>query len=235
MRRSQVENPFFFNNNGAFTFAGEGTFSTGSPGADFLLGVPDSFAQSSGGFIDARTQTYYSYAQDQFKFRPNLTITYGIGWQIDTPLSDVFNRGLALHCFSAGQQSTVVPTAPTGLIFPGDRGCNEAGGVTKKFKDFGPRFGFAWSPFGSSKTSVRAGYGIYYNRTEEELALQNLIAPPFSLSTGGIANVGGAPRFAHPFPGNPTGQTIPNAFPFTPPPAAAPLEFQPLVALFLHI
>src|SRR6267154_2321887 len=137
MRRSQVENPFFFNNNGAFSFAGAGTFSTGNPGADFLLGVPDSFAQSSGGFIDARTQTYYSYAQDQFKFRPNLTITYGIGCQIDTPLSDVFNRGLFVNCFRPGQQSTVFPSAPTGLIFPGDRGCNEAGGVTTKFKDFG--------------------------------------------------------------------------------------------------
>ena len=235
MRRSQVENPFFFNNNGAFTFAGAGTFSTGSPGADFLLGVPDSFAQSSGGFIDARTQTYYSYAQDQFKFRPNLTITYGIGWQIDTPLSDVFNRGLSLNCFRPGQQSTVFPSAPTGLIFPGDRGCNEAGGVTTKFKDFGPRFGFAWSPFGSSKTSVRAGYGIYYNRTEEELALQNLVAPPVSLSTGGIANVGGSPSFANPFQDIQTGRTITSPFPFAPPRAGAAVDFSQFEPFSLNV
>jgi hypothetical protein len=235
MRRSQVANPFFFNNNGAFTFAGAGTFSTGNPGADFLLGIPDSYAQSSGGSIDARTQTYYSYAQDQFKFRPNLTITYGIGWQIDTPLSDLFNRGLAVNCFRPGQQSTVFPTAPAGLIFPGDRGCNEAGGVTTKFKDFGPRFGFAWSPFGSSKTSVRAGYGIYYNRTEEELALQNLIAPPFSLSTGGIANVGGSPSFANPFRDIQTGQTIASPFPFTPPRAGAAVDFSPFEPFSLNV
>jgi hypothetical protein len=235
MRRSQVENPFFFNNNGAFTFAGSGTFSTGNPGADFLLGIPDSFAQSSGGFIDARTQTYYSYAQDQFKFRPNLTITYGVGWQIDTPLSDVFNRGLALNCFRPGQQSTVFPTAPAGLTFPGDRGCNDAGGVTTKFKDFGPRIGFAWSPHGSSKTSVRAGYGIYYNRTEEELALQNLIAPPFSLSTGGIANVGGSPAFANPFRDIQTGQTIASPFPFAPPRAGAATDFSQFEPLSLNV
>jgi len=235
MRRSQVGNPFFFNNNGAFTFAGAGTFSTGNPGADFLLGIPDNYAQSSGGFIDARTQTYYSYAQDQFKFRPNLTITYGIGWQIDTPLSDTFNRSLALNCFRPGQQSTVFPTAPAGLIFPGDRGCNDAGGVTTRFKDFGPRVGFAWSPRGSSKTSVRAGYGIYYNRTEEELALQNLIAPPFSLSTGGIANVGGSPSFANPFQDIQTGQTIASPFPFTPPRTGAAVDFSPFEPFSLNV
>jgi hypothetical protein len=235
MRRSQVENPFFFNNNGAFTFNAAGTFSTGNPGADFLLGIPDAYAQSSGGFIDARTQTYYSYAQDQFKFRPNLTITYGIGWQIDTPLSDVFNRSLALNCFRPGQQSTVFPTATTGLIFPGDRGCNEAGGVTTKFKDFGPRFGFAWSPRGSAKTSVRAGYGIYYNRTEEELALQNLVAPPFSLSTAGIANVGGSPSFANPFRDIQTGRTIASPFPFTPPRAGAAVDFTPFEPFSLNV
>src|SRR5260370_13125753 len=146
---------------------------------------------------------------------------------MDTPLSDVFNRGLSLNCFRPGQQSTVFPTAPTGLIFPGDRGCNEAGGVTTKFKDFGPRFGFAWSPFGSSKTSVRAGYGIYYNRTEEELALQNLIAPPFSLSTAGIANVGGAPHLAHPFPAPPPRPTNRQPLPTPPPLPLTPHSFYP--------
>jgi hypothetical protein len=243
MRRSGVENPFFFNNNGVFNFQGAGTFSTGVPGADFLLGIPDSYAQSSGGFIDARTQTYYSYAQDQFKLRNNFTITYGVGWQIDTPLDDRFNKSLAVNCFVPGEQSKVFPTAPAGLVFPGDPGCNSAGGVKTKFKDFGPRFGFAWSPSGSilggvGKTSIRAGYGIYFNRTEEELALQNLTSPPFSLSSSGIGNVGGSPGFANPFttinatPVTVNGavspaQTIPNQYPFTPPAAGSTVDFTP--------
>src|SRR5260370_21387086 len=148
-----------------------------------------------------------------------------MGGKMDTLLSDFFNRGLAVNCFGPGQQSTVFPTAPAGLVFPGDRGCNEAGGVTTKFKDFGPRFGFAWSPRSSSKTSLRGGYGICYNRTEEELALQNLLAPPFSLSTGGIANVGGSPSFANPLQDIRTGPTIPSPFPFAPPQAVGSVHF----------
>ncbi|HLY61962.1 MAG TPA: carboxypeptidase regulatory-like domain-containing protein [Terriglobia bacterium] len=224
-RPSQVENPFFFNNNGSFTFAGGGTFSSGDPGADFLLGIPDSYSQSSGGFIDARTKTYYLYAQDQFKFRPNLTLTYGTGWEVDTPLQDKFNGGLAVNCFRPGEQSTVFPTAPAGLVFPGDPGCNSAGGVTTKYGHFAPRIGFAWSPKGSSKTSIHGGYGIYYNRTEEELALENLQAPPFSVSSAGIGDQGGSPSFINPFADINTGNAIPNKFPFTPAKPGSPVNF----------
>jgi hypothetical protein len=251
MRRSQVENPFFFNNNGAYTYQGGGTFTTGNPGADFLLGVPDSYAQSSGGFIDAKTYTYYTYAQDQYKLRNNLTITYGVGWQIDTPLKDIFNKGLSLNCFTPGEQSTVFPTAPAGLTFPGDPGCNSSGGVKTKYKDFGPRVGFAWSPNnrftgGAGKTSIRGGFGIYFNRTEEELALQNLLAPPFSLSTSGIGNVGGSPAFANPFTTVNTStvsvggkafaaQTIPSPFPFTPPASGSTVDFSPFEPFSLNV
>jgi hypothetical protein len=251
LRRSGVENPFFFNNNGNYTFGGAGTFSTGNEAADFLLGIPDSYAQSGGGFIDARTQTYYTYAQDQYKLRNNLTITFGVGWQIDTPLKDIFNKGLSLNCFIPGEQSTVFPTAPVGLAFPGDAGCNSSGGVKTKYKDFGPRFGFAWSPNnrftgGAGKTSIRGGFGIYFNRTEEELALQNLLAPPFSLSTGGIGNVGGSPAFANPFTTvNPTAvtigttafpaATIPSPFPYTPPAAGATVDFTQFEPLSLNV
>jgi Carboxypeptidase regulatory-like domain len=225
MRRSRVDNPFFFNNNGNYTFAGQGTFTTGIAGADFLLGIPDSYAQSSGGFIAARTQTYYSYAQDQYTIRPSLTLTYGIGWQVDTPLKDLFNKGVAVNCFSPGQQSTVFPTAPAGLTFPGDKGCNSAAGVTTHYKDFGPRVGFAWSPGSSHKWSIRAGYGIYFNRTEEELALQNLLAPPFSLTSGGIGDLGGSPGFATPFTDINTGMSLANKFPFTPASPGSKVDF----------
>src|SRR5260370_13806120 len=154
---------------------------------------------------------------------------------IDPALSAIFNGALSFNSFRSAHQSTVFSTAPAGLICPGDRGCNEAGGVTTKFKDFGPRFGFAWSPFGSSKTSVRAGYGIYYNRTEEELALQNLVAPPVSLSTGGIANVGGSPSFANPFPDIQTGRTITSPFPFAPPRAGASVDFSQCGPFSVHV
>src|SRR5215472_11744442 len=213
-RRGHVANPFYFDNNGAFTFSGGSPFSTGNFGADFLLGLPDGYAQSSGSFIDARAWEYYSFIQDQWRLRSNLTFTYGIGWQIDTPLVDHFNHNLAVNAYRTGVQSTVFPSAPAGLLFPGDQGINAAGGFRAHYNNFAPRIGFAWNPV--RKLTVRAGWGIYYDNSEEELTLQNLIAPPFALIDFGIGDIGLFSSFAAPFTDQTLTTTIPNKYPFTP-------------------
>lgn len=225
IRRSEVFNPYISNNNGTFTFAGSGTYTTGNPGADFLLGIPDSYSQASGSVIDARTQTYYAYAQDQWKVQPNLTFTYGVGWEADTPLRQKFDGGLAINCFNPGVQSTIFPTAPVGLTFPGDPRCSSSGGATTRLSHFGPRLGFAFSPDAARKWSIRGGLGIYYNRTEEEPLLQTLGSVPFSLTDAGIGDVGGSPAFATPFTDISTGQSIPNKYPFTPAKPGAAVDF----------
>ena len=226
MRRFHVSNPFFFLNNGHFDFAGSGTYTTGLPGADFLLGIPDDYFQGSGGFIDATAQQYYSYFQDQFKLRSNLTLNYGVGWQVDTPLSQNFNQGVSIHCWHFGQQSTVFPTAPLGLTFPGDQGCNSAGYSTK-WGHFGPRLGVAYSPGSGGKTSIRAGVGLYFNRSEEELTLQTLATPPFGLQSAGIGDAPnfGVPGFSNPFVDVTGAVSATNKFPFTPPQPGAAVDF----------
>ena len=78
-RRFNVWNPFAGNNNGAFAYKANGAFSTGDAGADFLLGIPDTFSQGSGGLIIGRSYEYYGYFQDQWKVRPNLSLTLGTG------------------------------------------------------------------------------------------------------------------------------------------------------------
>ena len=214
MRRFEVYNPFSAVNNGSFTFGAAGAFTTGNAGADFLLGIPDSFSQGSGGLTDARAQQYYSYAQDQFKVRPNLTLTFGVGWQIDTPIGQKAFGGHGLNAFRPGQQSTVFPTAPVGYVFPGDTGVNATGET--KFNHFGPRFGFAWSPDwgwlsgGPGKMSIRGGYGIYFNRSEEEVNLQFVGGPPFGTTAFGAEN----PSFAKPYCDISTGACVANPFPF---------------------
>jgi len=222
-RRGHVANPFYFQNNGAFSFAAGGPFTTGNPGADFLLGFPDSYGQSSGSFIDARAWEYYSFIQDQWRLRSNLTFTYGIGWQIDTPLTDHFNHNLAINAYKTGVQSTIFPTAPAGLLFPGDQGVNASGGSRTRYNNFAPRIGFAWNPV--RKLTVRAGWGIYYDNSEEELTLQNLIAPPFALIDFGAGDVGLAPGFATPFTDQTNTTTIPNKYPFTPPAPGSSVNF----------
>ena len=185
--RYEVFNPFAHNNDGVFDFSGTGTFSTGDAGADFLLGIPETFEQSSGDYLNERAQEYYSYVQDQWKIRPNLTLTFGTGWSVDTPMVDNAHDNHAGIAFRAGQQSTVFPTAPEGYVFQGDAGVNAFG--TTKYDHLGPRLGFAYSPDwgwltgGPGKTSIRAGYGIYYNRFNGETALQTQGSPPFSQSS----------------------------------------------------
>jgi hypothetical protein len=207
-RRYHVTNPFANQNNGNFGFNGSGQFSTGNPAADFLLGTPDTYGQGSGSFIDAGAQGFYSYAQDSWKVTSNFTLNFGVGWQINQPTTDHFNHDRSINCFRPGQQSAVYPTAPTGLVFPGDNGCSSSGYYTG-FKHFGPRLGVAWAPHASGalghltgdqgKFSIRAGVGMYYNQVEEEQTLQNLTAPPFALTDSGVGDLGGHPSFAAPF------------------------------------
>jgi len=233
-RRMHVTNPFFFDNDGAFTFNAGGVFTTGNAGADFLLGIPDAYAQSSGGFIDASAFEHYFYAQDSWKAATNLTVNYGLGWQINGPLTDHFNGGRAINCWRPGEQSAIYPTAPMGLVFPGDAGCTSSGYQTG-FHHFGPRLGLAWAPHlggplgfltgDQGKFSIRTGVGVYFNQVEEELSLQNLTAPPFSLSDAGIGDVGGSPSFAAPFVDIAGRATIPNKYPFTPPAAGSNVDF----------
>ena len=250
VRRFQVDNPFFFLNSGHFDFAGGGSFSSGDPVADFLLGIPDDFAQNSGGVINARAYEYYGYGQDQWKIKNNLTLTFGAGYQVDTPYQNKQFGGLAYNCIIPGQQSTVFPAsvgpvgqplgAPVGLNFPGDKGCSNSG-VETKYGHIGPRFGFAWEPHlgrisgGPGKFSLRGGFGLYFNRFEEETALQNLGAPPFGVQSAGATDAPlfsnpnppatGSPGFANPFADVTGVGANANKFPFTPPAVGSAVDF----------
>jgi carboxypeptidase family protein len=225
MRRFEVNNPFFAQNTGAYQYNGTGTYSTGVGGADFLLGIPDSFAQASGGNGIDRAQEYYSYFQDQWRMRPNFTFTYGLGWTIDTALQDLAYNGHGMAAWYPGQQSVIFPNAPVGVVYSGDPGVHPTG-TNHPFRNFGPRIGFAYSPDfggltgGPGKTSIRGGFGMYYNRTEEELNLQFQGVPPNSIASSGAAAKGGSPSFANPY-ADIAGKfpTAGNPFPFTGAPA----------------
>lgn len=226
MRRWQVHNPFSFSNDGTYYFGSYGTYSTGVPGADFLLGIPANYDQSSGGNVEGFARQYYSYVQDQYKLRPNLTLSYGMGWTIDTPMLNTAFGGHGQLAFVPNQQSIIFPNAPLGVVFQGDPGVHAAG-ETKPFRNWGPRFGIAYSPNGpewltggAGKTSIRAGFGIYYDRSEEEQSGQVNGMPPFSISSlFGVAAPGSPvdtinPSFANPFVDIKTGTAIANPFPF---------------------
>jgi hypothetical protein len=231
-RRFNVSNVFDSSNSGQYQYQGGGTYSTGDPGLDFLLGIPDSYLQTPNGVIQPDAFLNYMFVQDSWKVTNALTFNYGLGYSIDTPLRNHQYGGEAVSCFIVGQQSVVFPSAPKNMVFPGDHGCTDSAQAFTHYNEFGPRIGFAWAPdlgviSGSpGKLSVRGGFGMYYNRTESESSLQTLNMPPFGFTSGGAADFGGSPEFVNPFADINNGKTSgaggaagpasePNRFPYT--------------------
>jgi len=221
----RVRNTYGAQNNGEFKFEGGGTYSSGDPVIDFVLGIPDTYVQTSDGFIDAVAQELYGYAQDNWKLTPDFTVNLGIGWDAEGPNQNRQDGGLGIICWqNSSSSSTVFPGGPPGLSWPGDSGCNGAGGPTTHYNRFGPRVGFAWSPSsgpsalfgepGTHKFSVRAGFGLYYNRDMEEQSLQNLADPPFFFTSNGASSAGGSPGFSNPFQDVTGNATVSESNPF---------------------
>ncbi len=209
--------------NGAFGFSG---VETGSDWADFLIGAPNFYYQ--GQFVTGHTRSrYYGlYAQDSWRARPNLTLNYGLRWQVNTPWYEVFNQ---VNAFVPGEQSVVFPGAPTGYVFPGDPGIPSTIAPTR-YKNFAPRIGLAYSPSrsegilgkllgGAGKTSIRAGFGVFFTAFQGGSNFLEIGDAPF----GYFYFSPTPPLFATPFvdrqTGNSEGQKFPVAFP--------PLGFSP--------
>jgi hypothetical protein len=136
------------------TFSGQ---YTNNGLADFLLGDLFSIFQGAGEIADIHGWQPGFYGQDQFRWRPNITITAGLRWDPNIPPQIENGRAAT---FVAGQQSTVYPNAPTGLVFPGDAGVGD-GLMKTTYGYWEPRVGIAWQPRSLPKTSIRAGFGLF--------------------------------------------------------------------------
>ena len=243
-RRFNVTNSFDASNSGAYNFSPTGNYSSGDPFLDFLIGVPSSYAQGTGSIIQADAFLNYLYAQDSWKITNTFTFNYGLGYSIDTPLRNHQYGGEAVACFSVGQNTNIFPGAPTNLLFPGDSGCSNSGQAYTRHNELGPRIGFAWAPdlgFLSGqpgKFSIRGGFGIYYDRTEEESSLQTLGTPPFGFTSLGAGDFSGTPTVANPYldinggnsaSGTPLAQASEkNRFPYVPPAKGAAINWPSL-------
>jgi hypothetical protein len=237
-RRFNVSNPFSADNSGSFGFGNTGAYSSGDGGLDFLYGNPATYAQGSGASIQADAFLNYFFAQDNWKLTNNFTFDYGLGYSIDTPLRNHQYGGEGIACIIPGEQSKVFANSPAGLVYPGDPGCHNSGQATTRYSEFGPRVGFAWAPdlgiiSGSQgKFSVRGGFGIYYDRSEEESALQTLETPPFGTSSNGAGAIGGTPEFANPFVDINGGGSVTNPFPYVFPVKGQTIDYGALEPIY---
>jgi len=157
LTREQINVVFGIATNGFFVFA---PFPASDSFASFLMGQSVQFFQGGGQFDRGlRKWIAAGYAQDEYRISQRLTLNFGLRYEVNTPYTDIRNR---MNEWAPGRQSTVYPNAPAGLLFPGDSGV-PAGIAPVDYREFMPRVGLAWDPFGGNKTIVRAGYGIFYD------------------------------------------------------------------------
>src|SRR5947199_6731842 len=81
----------------------------------------------------------------------------GLRYDLQMPITDVRDR---LLTYVPGAQSKVVPTAPAGLLFPGDAGISR-GTIPTDRNNLTPRVGLAWDPLGDRKMAIRAAFGVF--------------------------------------------------------------------------
>jgi hypothetical protein len=155
--------------NGRFTFSNlftdqRGFNNTGYDYAGFLLGLPQAYTyENYPGYISPRTSVYAVFVQDDIRVSKKLTLNLGLRWDAPLYWSERKNRS---GVFNLDQRRFVQ------FGTEGFRTTN----WDQDYNNFGPRFGFAYSPFAKATTVVRGGYGI------------------FTISQQGFGQSGGLPR-----------------------------------------
>ncbi len=189
----QVNVLFGIASNGFFVFA---PVPANDAFASFLLGVPVFFLQGGGDpSRGLRGNNLNFYAQDTYKITPHLTLNAGLRYELPFPYTEIRNR---TNLFEPGVQSVVFPSAPAGLVYPGDPGV--PGGLIPAEKTaFAPRVGLAWDPRGNARWLVTASYGIFYDPyyNGQGGPLQAPVSAPPYLQTPQL----NFPNFADPFNG----------------------------------
>ena len=124
---------------------------TQNPMADLLLGLPT----FTGGAVsdnpqELRTGNTSFFVHDAWKLRRNLTLNLGLRYEYNTPAHDAKDAAFVYD----PSVFSVVPVGQNDV---------PRGGFADDRNNFAPRAGLAWSPFGSRRTVIRAGYGIHHN------------------------------------------------------------------------
>jgi hypothetical protein len=201
--------------NGNFLFTGS---ETGVDFADFLLGIPSQYNQSQLNPFYGRNKYTGIFAQDSWHLKSNVTLNYGLRWDRIEPWYEKYNQ---ISTTEPGKQSVVFPGAPVGILYPTDPGVRRT--LAPPGDEFSPRLGLSYSPDlstdsflgkitgGAGKTSLRAGFGMYYSSIEA-LTLGVLAAnAPYGTTYSSPA----PPTFANPFITASNGQDLGQYFPVT--------------------
>ena len=194
--------------------------------AYFLLGQTSSFTQTSQDFTpDIRAKQYEFYVQDDFRFRPNLTLNIGVRYSLFRQPKDANGNltNFSPDFYDPARAFRIDPVTGNRVLGTGDplNGIIQ-GGMTSPFgdkvapesyQDIAPAFGFAWDPFKDGKTAVRGGYAISYDTTAFGNAERNVFNNPPLVNSINIPNA----RLDNPAAGMPSVSAAPltlNGIPF---------------------
>jgi outer membrane receptor protein involved in Fe transport len=201
--------------NGEFDYYTGTSTGTGNDYADFLLGIPDAYFQGALAPTNIRSKSTYVFGQDEWHANKNVVLTLGLRYEYNTPKRDTQGRTFSVI---PGLMSQRFVNAPPGMVFPGDPGAPVGVNFPDK-KNFAPRIGFALDPTGSGKTSIRGGFGVFYDILKGEDNLQYNGQPPFVSNAGfyfnpvGPGQVGALNYMSQPF----QAAGVTNTFPSHPP------------------
>ena len=186
-KRLQFNNIGQANPRGSFQFTGLATSPPGSVTpvfgadfADFLLGIPDTAAISFGNADKYFRQPLYdAFVNDDWRIGPSLTLNYGLRWDYQAPMTELFGRLANLDV--APGYSAIAPveaTNPvgslTGIHYPDSL-------LRPDRREFQPRVAIAWRPIPASSLVVRAGYGVNFDTSiYQSIATSLATQPPFS-------------------------------------------------------
>jgi hypothetical protein len=159
-----------------------GAFTSGLAGTSLAVANVNTMANFELGFLSALTQGEFEetndrnnfpgiYAQDSWKITHRLSIDYGVRWELFAPWHNNVGVQTAFnpteYAANTGTPQFAIATSsgtgglPAGMEITGDQGFPK-NGVNNQYTQFMPRLGFAYDVFGTGKTSVRGGYGIFY-------------------------------------------------------------------------
>ncbi len=143
-------------------YPGELSFSstfTGVSIADGVMGLATSIQAENRLNQGGIQHNVFMYLQDDWRATPKLTLNYGLRYELPFQWFEPHGESAT---FVPGIQSTVFPTAPGGLGFPGDKGVLPSL-VPTDFNGIAPRLGFAYDVTGEGKLLIRGGFGVFFD------------------------------------------------------------------------
>ena len=153
----------------------------GSSEADLLLGLTGLAIHDqtfNGPVIGRRWKIYRPFVEDDWRVTPALTLNLGLAWNLTTPITEAHGR-LANYIPATGQ-----------LLVANQNGVGASAGVNMDWTALEPRIGAAWKVFGSDKTVLRAGYGLYHDSSYNQGAPGLWENPPFFGESDAFASAG---------------------------------------------